>query len=80
MFDVGASWDDSKYGDMMTGSTDIPFSNRIVVSLNNVSLDDPSGIWYPLEFCAPWTMRPLANSSLTDGSCYIRTDRTYVVS
>jgi hypothetical protein len=42
-----------------------------VVSLNNVSLDDPSGILYPLDFgslgrCVPCTTRPLDNASLTD--------------
>jgi hypothetical protein len=49
-----------------------------VVSLNNVSLDDPSGILYPMDFvsfgrCLPWVMRPLHNASLTDGFCYIGT-------
>ncbi len=50
-----------------------------VVSLNNVSLDDLSGILYPLDFVSlgrwvPWMICLIDNASVTDGSCYIVTD------
>jgi hypothetical protein len=55
---------------------------RSQISLNKVSMDDPSEILYPLDFvflerCIPWMMRLFDNASLTDGSCYSGTDWLY---